>query len=311
MIVGVVVTVIAVCRFADGSFGTSTPPLDHDNHELMHANASSSLFPNPFASPLLFESKHNLRFLVNQLERNQLGRVGSNNGSAGKSNTHPVTASEEDRQRTSGESEAPDYRRVGPDDDEIHDEEILKAVQRSLYEFYFNKMVRGGGVDDPTTGNSSEVRSRGKNDPHHRTRRGIKMVCYGVLGCFRDEGVFDYLDMVPASPDEINTRFFVYTRTVNAQHAPEVSAKTCRSVAVVLVVPTKCFVPAGVRLGQLHEHERECVQRVPRHQDHRARVREHLQPDVGQRDETGHARRGESTLSLSNYRLGCKVWLLP
>lgn len=88
-----------------------------------------------------------------------------------------------------------DYKRVGPDDDEIHDEEILKAVQRSLYEFYVRKMM----------GNESGVGRR-------RVKRGIKMVCYGILGCFRDEGVFDYLDMVPAPPEEIGTRFMVYTR---------------------------------------------------------------------------------------------------
>lgn len=37
------------------------------------------------------------------------------------------------------------------------------------------------------------------------------MVCYNELGCFRDEGPFSYLDLLPAPPEEINTRFFLYT----------------------------------------------------------------------------------------------------
>ena len=37
------------------------------------------------------------------------------------------------------------------------------------------------------------------------------MVCYNELGCFRDEGPFNYLDLLPAPPEEINTRFFLYT----------------------------------------------------------------------------------------------------
>ena len=38
------------------------------------------------------------------------------------------------------------------------------------------------------------------------------MVCYRNFGCFRDEGPFDYLDTLPASPEVINTTFVLYTR---------------------------------------------------------------------------------------------------
>jgi hypothetical protein len=38
------------------------------------------------------------------------------------------------------------------------------------------------------------------------------MVCYSNFGCFRDEGPFDYLDTLPASPDFINTTFVLYNR---------------------------------------------------------------------------------------------------
>lgn len=45
----------------------------------------------------------------------------------------------------------------------------------------------------------------------HRSRRNEAMVCYNELGCFRDEGPFNYLDLLPSPPEEINTRFFLYT----------------------------------------------------------------------------------------------------
>ena len=45
-----------------------------------------------------------------------------------------------------------------------------------------------------------------------RFKRDEEVVCYKAVGCFRDEGPFDYLDLLPADPDEINTRFFLYTQ---------------------------------------------------------------------------------------------------
>ncbi|TRY75617.1 hypothetical protein TCAL_07503 [Tigriopus californicus] len=44
-----------------------------------------------------------------------------------------------------------------------------------------------------------------------RYKRDEEVVCYGDLGCFRDEGPFDYLDMLPSPPEEIQTTFFLYT----------------------------------------------------------------------------------------------------
>ena len=40
----------------------------------------------------------------------------------------------------------------------------------------------------------------------------LQVVCYGELGCFRDEGPFNYLDMLPSPPEEIGTVFYLYTR---------------------------------------------------------------------------------------------------
>ena len=45
-----------------------------------------------------------------------------------------------------------------------------------------------------------------------RHRRDEEVVCYGDLGCFRDEGPFDYLDMLPSPPEEIGTKLFLYTQ---------------------------------------------------------------------------------------------------
>lgn len=44
-----------------------------------------------------------------------------------------------------------------------------------------------------------------------RNKRNEATVCYNEVGCFRDEGPFNYLDLLPAPPEEINTRFFLYT----------------------------------------------------------------------------------------------------
>ena len=49
-----------------------------------------------------------------------------------------------------------------------------------------------------------------------RQKRDEEVVCYGELGCFRDEGPFNYLDMLPSPPEEVGTQFLLYTRKVNA-----------------------------------------------------------------------------------------------
>ena len=45
-----------------------------------------------------------------------------------------------------------------------------------------------------------------------RKRRDEEIVCYGDLGCFHDDGPFNYLDMLPASPDAIGTQIILFTR---------------------------------------------------------------------------------------------------
>ena len=36
-----------------------------------------------------------------------------------------------------------------------------------------------------------------------RFKRDEEVVCYKELGCFRDSGPFDYLDMLPSPPEEV------------------------------------------------------------------------------------------------------------
>lgn len=53
----------------------------------------------------------------------------------------------------------------------------------------------------------------------HRHKRAEKSVCYDELGCFEDSGPFGYLDMLPQSPEEIDTRFYFYS-TENRSDRP-------------------------------------------------------------------------------------------
>ncbi|XP_017045609.2 LOW QUALITY PROTEIN: uncharacterized protein LOC108091100 [Drosophila ficusphila] len=68
---------------------------------------------------------------------------------------------------------------------------LSQAVQDSLVEF--------------------ETRQRERLHQGHRSRRAVKRVCYGELGCFEDSGPFAYLEMLPSPPEEINTKFYFYS----------------------------------------------------------------------------------------------------
>lgn len=88
---------------------------------------------------------------------------------------------------------------VHPDEellDELNDRQIIQAVVTSMAQWNLRKLQK---------------MQRRRNDTSHRSRRDEAMVCYNELGCFRDEGPFNYLDLLPAPPEEINTRFFLYT----------------------------------------------------------------------------------------------------
>uniref|UniRef100_T1IMD4 Lipase domain-containing protein n=1 Tax=Strigamia maritima TaxID=126957 RepID=T1IMD4_STRMM len=65
-----------------------------------------------------------------------------------------------------------------------------------------------------------------------RHRRDEEMVCFESLGCFRDEGPFDYLDALPQSPETVGTKFLLTTRSNPTQ--PEMIHYSNMSVPSVI-----------------------------------------------------------------------------
>ena len=41
---------------------------------------------------------------------------------------------------------------------------------------------------------------------YYRVRRDEEIVCYADVGCFRDDGPFNYLDMLPSPPEEVSSK---------------------------------------------------------------------------------------------------------
>jgi len=76
--------------------------------------------------------------------------------------------------------------------DEMNDIEIFKAVITSIAAY--------------------QIRVLRKQLSRGRSKRDEEMVCYKDLGCFRDDGAFDYLDVLPSPPEEINTTYLLFTR---------------------------------------------------------------------------------------------------
>lgn len=69
-----------------------------------------------------------------------------------------------------------------------------------------------------------------------RQKRQASVVCYGELGCFEDSGPFGYIDMLPQSPEEIDTKFYVFStknRFVNGFDYLRNSFQHCRSFLVI------------------------------------------------------------------------------
>ena len=51
---------------------------------------------------------------------------------------------------------------------------------------------------------------------YDRKRRDEEKACYGkLLGCFYDEGPFDYLDMLPSPPELVNINQYRYNLNYN------------------------------------------------------------------------------------------------
>ena len=51
---------------------------------------------------------------------------------------------------------------------------------------------------------------------YDRKRRDEEKACYGkLLGCFYDEGPFDYLDMLPSPPELVSINQYKYISNYN------------------------------------------------------------------------------------------------
>ena len=50
------------------------------------------------------------------------------------------------------------------------------------------------------------------NNVFYRAKRDEEVVCYSDVGCFFDDGPFDYLDMLPSDPVEVGTTMQLFTR---------------------------------------------------------------------------------------------------
>ncbi|XP_046682440.1 LOW QUALITY PROTEIN: uncharacterized protein LOC124368929 [Homalodisca vitripennis] len=70
--------------------------------------------------------------------------------------------------------------------DEVRDAEILRSVQESM----------------------AAWRQRRSS---HRTKRAESSICYNGIGCFQSSGPYGYIDILPSPPEEIATRFLLYS----------------------------------------------------------------------------------------------------
>ena len=116
--------------------------------------------------------------------------------------------------------------------DELNDRKIIEAVVTSMAQWNLRKLQK------------MQRRKNRSQVSIHRSRRDEAMVCYNELGCFRDEGPFNYLDLLPAPPEEINTRFFLYTPR-NRDTAQTISYHNATSIlasAYNASLPTKVMV---------------------------------------------------------------------
>ncbi|KAI4462145.1 lipase [Holotrichia oblita] len=57
------------------------------------------------------------------------------------------------------------------------------------------------------------------NLTYFRIKRQDTSVCYPDLGCFESSGPFGYLDMLPSTPEEINTKFLLYPLSSNRRRS--------------------------------------------------------------------------------------------
>ena len=55
--------------------------------------------------------------------------------------------------------------------------------------------------------NNNNTKSISFDFLYNRVRRDEEIVCYADVGCFRDDGPFNYLDMLPSPPEEVSAKY--------------------------------------------------------------------------------------------------------
>ncbi|XP_043658361.1 uncharacterized protein LOC122623336 [Drosophila teissieri] len=88
-------------------------------------------------------------------------------------------------------------------------QEVARTVAAAPSPAQFAELSQA--VQDQLVEHEERQRQRERVRRGHRSRRAVKRVCYGELGCFEDSGPFAYLEMLPSSPEEINTKFYFYS----------------------------------------------------------------------------------------------------
>ncbi|GAB6025976.1 hypothetical protein CHUAL_011945 [Chamberlinius hualienensis] len=81
-------------------------------------------------------------------------------------------------------------------EEELPDDVVLKAIVSSMQQYYQRR---------------NQAKEKIQKNSLVRRKRDEEVVCYDDLGCFRDEGPFDYLDTLPQQPERIGTKFLLFT----------------------------------------------------------------------------------------------------
>lgn len=109
--------------------------------------------------------------------------------------------------------------------EEVEYYHIWAAISSSLANWHQRKLERQNRTNVETSASKSKrstaaervettttATAAAAGSAKSRRRRDEESVCYHNFGCFRDEGPFDYLDTLPASPESISTTFMLYTK---------------------------------------------------------------------------------------------------
>lgn len=131
--------------------------------------------------------------------------------------------------------------------DELHDAEILRAVQKSIAEWEERRRNRNAKKKQYTKLRTKRSQPEKVEVIDDDENKEPTKVCYAELGCFEEAG---YIDLLPNSPEEVNTRYLLYNSRRSRGDTPllDVSAQNVSSLwewvgkAFNVSSPTKVIV---------------------------------------------------------------------